>query len=54
MQEVNKMKKAFADPTLEPILFGFDVITSSGGGIVIGHKSEGEYDSSDDFGAVGE
>ena len=28
------MKKAFADPTVELVLFGFDVITSSGGGIV--------------------
>ena len=31
-KEVNKMKKYFADPALELVLFGSDVITSSDGG----------------------
>ena len=40
-KEVNKMKKYFADPALELVLFGSDVITSSygGGGLDTGTKS---------------
>lgn len=28
-KEVNKMKKSFTDPSMELILFGFDVLTTS-------------------------
>ena len=40
-KEVDKMKKYFADPALELVLFGSDVITSSygGGGLDTGTKS---------------
>ena len=44
------MKKAFADPKLELILFGFDVITSSGD--VIDNESVDEVIDSDAFDAL--
>ena len=31
-EEVNKMKKLFNDPKMELVLFGSDVLTTSGGG----------------------
>lgn len=42
------MKKAFADPTLEPVLFGFDVIITSGGGAEESIDKELDPDANDD------